>query len=129
MSFGNALAVDLSSGTGLSTQASELIGASALTTLAGVGTAQSGGKAIPKWTTNVLATTSAGQTALVLPSDAPLEVVYMVTNSTSTAALVFPPSGGSINAASQDASVSIAQNLARLFIRKSTTRWVSFLAA
>jgi hypothetical protein len=129
MSFGNALAVDLASGTGLSVQAAELIGAGALTTLAGVGTAQSGGKAIPKWTTNVLATTASGQTAFVLPSDAPLEVAYSVVNSTSDAALVFPPTSGTINAVSANGSVSIAINVARIFIRKSTNRWVSFLAA
>jgi hypothetical protein len=42
---------------------------------------------------------------------------------------VFPPSGGAINAAAGDASVSIAVNITRLFVRKSATRWVSFLAA
>lgn len=123
-----ALAVDLM-GVGLPQTQAVRLGASALTTLAGVGTAQVGGKAIPAQTNNVLATTASGQTAFVLPSDAELEVPYSVTNSTSDAALIFPPSGGAINAASADASVSIAINLTRLFIRKSATRWVSFLAA
>lgn len=124
----SALAVDLM-GVGLPQEQATRLGPSALTTIAGVGTAQSGGAAIPKWTTNVLATTAGGQTALVLPSDAELEQWYTVTNSSSTTALVFPPSGGAINAASADASVSVAQNLARIFIRKSSTRWISFLTA
>lgn len=123
-----ALAVDLM-GVGLPQEQAVRLGTSDLTTIAGVGTAQSGGAAIPAQTTNVLATTAGGQTALVLPADAELEIPYMVTNSSSTAALVYPPSGGAINAAGSNASVSIAQNLARIFIRKSATRWVSFLAA
>jgi len=122
------LAADLGQ-VGLNMQAAEVLGFSALTTIAGVGTAQSGGAAIPRYVNNVLATTSSGQTALVLPSNAPLEYPYFVTNSSSTTALVFPPSGGAINAAAGDASVNVAQNLARIFIRKSSTRWVSFLAA
>lgn len=120
------LKVDLM-GTGLPSQQAVLLGFDPLTTQAGVGTAQSG--ASPIISNNILATTTAGQTAFVLPADAVLEVPYIVTNSTATAALVFPPSGGTINAASANASVSIAQNLARMFIRKSATRWVSFLTA
>ena len=128
MSFGNALAVDLM-GVGVASEQAVRIGASQLTTLAGVGTAQSGAAAIKKGVTNILATTTTGQTAFVLPSDAELEVAYSVVNSTSDAALVFPPTSGTINAASQNASVSIAINLGRIFIRKSANRWVSFLTA
>ncbi len=123
-----ALAVDLM-GAGMPQEQAVRLGLSALTTVAGVGTAQSGAGSIKKWTTNVLATTSSGQTALVLPSDAEIGQTFLVTNSTATAALVFPPSGGAINAAGADASVSIAENLARTFTRLSSTRWVSFLAA
>jgi len=123
-----SLAVDLM-GVGLPQEQATRLGFSALTTIAGVGTAQVGAAAIPGQTNNVLATTAGGATAFVLPSDAELEVPYFVTNSSATAALIFPPSGGAINAAAADASVSIAQNLARIFIRKSATRWVSFLAA
>jgi len=99
------------------------------TTVAGVGTAQSGAGVIPTDSTGITATTASGQTALVLPSDAPLWQEYVVYNSTSTAALVFPPSGHDINAAGANASVSIAQNLSRRFIRVSATHWVSYLSA
>ncbi len=128
MSAGNGLSTDLM-GLGIPSQPATYIGASALTTIAGVGTAQSGAAAIPLGTTNVLATTAGGQTAFVLPSSMELEVAYSVTNSSSTTALVFPFSGGAINAAAGDASVNVAQNITRLFIRKSATRIVSFLAA
>lgn len=121
-----ALAVDLM-GLGLPQEQSVRLGFSDLTTLAGVGTAQSGAAAIR--VNNTLATTAGGQTAFVLPSDAELEVPYLITNSSATTALVFPPTGGTINAAAANASVSIAQNLARMFIRKTSTRWVSFLTA
>lgn len=123
-----SLATDLM-GVGMSSEQAIRLGSSALSTIAGVGTAQTGGAAIPKDVNNVLATTAGGQTALVLPSTAEIGLPYLVTNSSATAALVFPPSGGSINAAGADASVSIAENLARTFIRLSSTRWISFLAA
>lgn len=128
MSNGNGLSTDLM-GLGIPAQPATYIGSSALTTLAGVGTAQSGAKLIPQGVTNVLATTASSQTAFVLPSSMELEVAYVVTNSSSDAALVFPFSGGKINNASTDASVSISVNLARIFIRKSATRIVSFVAA
>lgn len=128
MSLGNGLSTDLM-GLGLPAQQAVYVGSGAGTTLAGVGTSQSGAAAIVKGNTNVLATTASSQTAFVLPSDMELEVAYTVTNTSSTTALVFPFSGGAINAASGDASVSIAQNLARTFIRKSATRIISFLTA
>ena len=123
-----ALAVDLM-GAAMPQEQATRLGFSATTTIAGVGTAQSGGAAIPASINNVAATTGSGQTALVLPSAAESMSCYLVRNTSSTAALVYPPSGGYINAASQNASVSIAQNLARLFIRVSTDRWISFLTA
>lgn len=123
-----SLAVDLM-GAGLPQEQATRLGFSAATTIAGVGTAQSGGAAIPAGVNNVAATTGSGQTALVLPGAAELFVPYFVRNTSSTTALVFPQSSGYINAASQNASVSIAQNLARIFYRVSTDRWISFLAA
>lgn len=97
--------------------------------LAGVGTAQSGGKAIPRDVNFVTASTDSGQTAFVLPSDAELLMPYMVYCSTATTALVFPPSGGTINAAGANTSVGIATLLARVFYKVSATHWVSLLAA
>lgn len=121
-----SLAVDLM-GVGVPQEQAARLGFSQLTTVAGVGTSQIG--AAPVRVNNVLATTAGGQTAFILPADAELEVPYLITNSTATTALVFPHVGGAINAASTDASVGIAQNLGRMFIRKTATRWASFLTA
>lgn len=121
-----ALSVDLI-GLGIDPGQAQRLGTTQITTVAGVGTAQAGAAAIR--VDNVLATTAGGATAFVLPSTASIDNEIWVTNSTATAALVFPPVGGAINAAATDASVSIAQNLARVFIRKSQTRWISFLTA
>ena len=121
-----SLATDLG-GVGMPMEQAIRLGTSALTTIAGVGTAQVGAAAITLLTNNVLATTAGGQTAFVLPSTAEIDVPYSVINSSATTAVVFPPPGGAINAAAADASVSIAVNLGRIFIRKSSTRWMSFL--
>ncbi len=123
-----ALATDLM-GVGLASEQALRLGFNNPLTVAGVGTAQSGGAAINAQSTNVVATTDTGQTAFVLPAAAELFSVYLVRNSSSTAALVFPQTSGYINAAAQNASVSIAQNVARLFIKVSADRWISFLAA
>lgn len=123
-----ALAVDLM-GVGLPQEQATRLGFTDPTTLVGVGTAQSGGKAIPGSVTNVLTTTDTGQTAFVLPSTAELFVPIFVRNPSATTALIFPQTSGYINAASQNASVSIATTLARVFYRVSTDRWISFLAA
>ena len=97
-------------------------------TIAGVGTAQSGGAAIGK-NTFVNATTSAGQTALVLPSSALIGDVIVVATTTATTALVFPQSGGAIQGGSTDASFSVATNKTAMFIKSSATAWRVILSA
>jgi hypothetical protein len=100
------------------------------TPLTGVGTAQVGGAAIKKNSTWIELATAGGQTACVLPADAEILVPYLVqVITTSTTGLVFPPSGGKINAAAADASVNVAQFLPRLFFRLTSTQWMSLLAA
>lgn len=105
-------------------------GSRAAATLVGVGTAQVGGAAIRKNATWIELTTAGGQTACVLPSNADRLVPYLVqVIATSTTGLVFPPSGGKINAAAADASVNVAQFLPRIFMRLTATQWLSLLAA
>jgi hypothetical protein len=116
-------------GIGLPAEQAARLGYGALTSITGVGTTQAGGTAISPTTNNVSTVTSGGQTAFVLPSAAELESLYFVYNPSATTALIFPQSGGKINAAATDASVSVAVNLSRIFIRKSTTVWQSILAA
>lgn len=98
--------------------------------LTAVGTAQVGAAAIKKNATWIELATAGGATACVLPSDAEILVPYLVqVITTSTTGLVFPPSGGKINAAAADASVNVAQFLPRLFFRLTATQWMSLLAA
>jgi hypothetical protein len=82
-------------------------------TVAGVGTAQVGGTALTGAINNV--TTAVGQTAVVLPANGAVGSPVTVVVSTATAALVFPPTGGSINNGSANASFSVAQNKPTLF--------------
>lgn len=98
--------------------------------LTGVGTSQVGAAAIKKNATWIELATAGGATACILPADAELLVPYLVqVITTSTTGLVFPPSGGKINAASADASVNVAQFLPRIFMRLTSTQWMSLLAA
>lgn len=80
-------------------------GVDAVTT---VGTAQVGAAALTG-AVNVL-TTAAGQTAGVLPANASFGSPILVRVNTATAALIFPPTGGSINGGAANASFSVAQN-------------------
>lgn len=94
-------------------------------TVAGVGTSQSGAAAIT--TTATLGTTAGGATAFVLPADAELWTGYFFVNTSATAALLFPPTGGAINGGSTNASISVAQNQSVLLFRTSTNAWYSVL--
>jgi len=92
-------------------------------TLAGVGTAQTGAKAI---TVNyALLTTSGGATAFVLFDSWAIGDSVTVCNTSATAALVFPNSGSAIDGGSADASVSVAQNESRTFTKTTSTTWRS----
>lgn len=77
------------------------IGVSAVT---GVGTTQSGAPTLPAGV--VVVTSTAGQTAAVLPSGSGAPVIARVTGG--TAATIFPPVGGSINGGTVNTSVSVA---------------------
>lgn len=99
------------------------------TTVAGVGTAQTGGAALPAQVKAVVGTTSSGQTAFVLSSSLGLGEPYWFHNSSATTALVYPPSGGAIQGGSTDASFSVAQNKTAIFNRRSSTAWVAVLTA
>lgn len=96
--------------------------------LSGTGTTQSGATAIGADNNGVTLTTAGGATAFVLPT-AELWRPYFLFNGSATTALIFPPSGHNINNAAANASVSIAQNLGRLFMRVGSTQWISFLTA
>jgi len=98
-----------------------------VTAKTGVGTAQATGTPI---TSNLsVLTTASGQTAFRLPSNGIGGGPYIVFNTTSDAALVFPPSGGNIQGGSTDASFSVAQNKSAMFFKNTATNWVVNLSA
>ena len=117
----NGLGSDMM-GLGMPSALANLVGESIPASVAGAGTAQSG--ATPLVGTINQVTTSAGQTAVLLPSTQPLGTSVNVYVSTATAALVFPPSGGAINEGSANASFSVAQSRVASFVRVSVTKWI-----
>lgn len=98
----------------------------------GVGTSQSSGPTLQPRSLNIL-TTASSQTACTLPSPAQGSAVgdeVIVYDNTSTAGLVFPDTGSTIdNGTATTGSVSIAQNRGRQFVRVSPTAWISFYGA
>ena len=100
-----------------------------VTTAAGAGTATATATVLKKDSTAVTVTTASGQTAVRLPSDAPLMRPYLIRNSSSDAALIFPSTGGAINGGSTDGSFSVAQNKPTIFWRFSANVWVAILSA
>jgi len=123
-----ALATDLM-GVGLQQEQAVRLGYSDATAVTAAGTTTGTATPLNGSVTNVALTTAASQTGLRLPANAELMSVYIVRNVAATAANIYPHTGGSINASAQDAAVTLAQNLARIFIRVAADRWVSFLSA
>jgi hypothetical protein len=117
----NGLGSDMM-GLGMPYALANLVGDSIPAAVAGAGTAQSG--ATPLTGTINQVTTASGQTAVLLPSTQPLGTSVNVYVSTATAALVFPPSGGSINEGAANASFSVAQSRLASFVRVSATKWL-----
>jgi hypothetical protein len=113
-------------GMGTPAGVAKLIG-NTVQTLAGVGTAQTGAKAV--LVNNALLTTSGGATAFVLSDTWAIGDEVSVYNTSATAALVYPPSGGAFDGGSTDASVSLAQNVGRTFIKTTSTAWRSTTGA
>jgi hypothetical protein len=83
-------------------------GSASTTAVTGVGTAQVGAAALTG-AFNIV-TTASGQTAVVLPANYPAYTPLIVRVTSATAGLVFPPTGGTINGGSANASLSVAQN-------------------
>lgn len=124
-----ALSTDLM-GLGTAAAAAGRIGHPPKTTLAGVGTSQTGAAVI--LTTNTVGTTTGGQTAFILPAASTAPAVakeYYFVNKSSTAALVFPPSDGGTLNGSTSASVSCAQYKLTIFWQASGGEWYADISA
>ena len=121
-----ALRSDLN-GLGLPTPLAALMGDEPLTAVTCVGTAQVGAAGLVLGYNNLV--TSVGQTACVMPSTMAVGERLVLFNTTATAALLFPVSGGNINAAGANASVSIAQNKPTIVERISATAVIALIGA
>ncbi len=112
-------------GAGLAPEQAIRLGYSALTSITTAGTTQGTATAIPKIVNNALLVTAGSQTGAILPSTAEMMVPYVVTNSTATTGVVYPPTSGTINSGAANAGVNISQNESVTFIRLSTNRWIA----
>lgn len=115
-------------GAGLYPLQAELLGY-VIETTAGVGTTQAAGAIIGPEKLMTRGTTAGGATAFTLSASMPLASPFYFTNTTATAALLFPPTSGIINGGSANASVSVPQNMTLTIIRHSTTAFVVTLSA
>lgn len=108
-------------GVGIPSAPAERIGYSNLTSITGVGTIQATAADIRESITAVSTVTSSGQTAFKLPAAAELFRPYFVYNPSATAAIVYPPTSGSIAGA---ASLSLVQGQYAWFQRITSTLWI-----
>lgn len=97
------------------------------TTKAGVGTAQA--TATPITSNFTIATTAVGQTAFRLGTFPGGAGPFMFVNTTATAALVFPPTGGTVQGGAANASFSVAQNKPVMFYTTGGGNWYANLSA
>ena len=97
--------------------------------ITGAGTAQGGSSPTVYAGDMAFLTTAASQTACTLDSSFPVGGEADVYNITSTARLLFPPTGCTIDNGSSNASVSIAQNRGRRIFRRSPTQFITFYGA
>jgi hypothetical protein len=88
----------------------------------GVGIVQVG--ATPITTNFTVLTASGGATAFILPPAPVGAGPYVVANPSGTAALIFPPVGGTVNGG---ASLSVGSNLAAMLWKSSPTAWVAII--
>ena len=130
----SAITTDLM-GSGMPAAQATLLGLLPAATIAGSGTAQKTDSAAIT-ASNLLpnqgivnATTSGGATALQIPSTMKLGACIVLNNTSSTAALLYPPASGTINGGSADASVSIAQNKPTLVFRLTTVIFIAVIGA
>lgn len=92
------------------------------------GTTQGAGVSVGAYSSYLL-TTSAGQTAATIAAAMPIGAAMEAYCITATTALLFPPSGCTIDQGSANASVNIAQNKGRIIRRTGATTFHTILSA
>lgn len=110
-------------GVGFAPIAALAMGGSNVRTLDGVGIGQSGARDMGSADV-ILGTTTAGQTAFLLP-DMNVGETIVFYNTSSTAALLFPPTGAQINALGANNSFSAAQNRSVMVMRVAADRFLT----
>jgi hypothetical protein len=115
-------------GVGMSPELAKRLGAGVATVVA-AGTTQGAATALSTLNRVVNLTTASSEDSVVLPSGAELLDMFVVHNPSSTTANIFPPSSGTIDSGSANAAVTLAQYKTRIFIRVTSTNWVSILTA
>lgn len=68
-------------------------------------------------------------TALLLPSDRALSDLLIIINSAGAALSVFPPEGGTIGAAAENAATSLADGKTAIFVSLGSGNWAALLSA
>ncbi len=116
---------DSLTGLGVPAQLAAVLGAQPKV-VAGAGTTQ--GTATTLVSRGAEVTAAASQTGVIPPSDAPIMTPYALTNSSSTTAVVYVPSGHYLNS-SQNASVNLAQNKGLYLWQYKSKYWTYILTA
>ena len=93
---------------------------SVATGITAAGTTQGGGTALTK-EVNIVSTVSAGATGVVLPT-AVAGMIVTVTNTTANSMIVYPASGGQINALGTNAGFTMGTTTIQ-FVAPTTTQW------
>lgn len=88
------------------------------------GTAQGTATAIKREPSIVNVTAASSQTGAILPSDAPIGKPYYVNSVGGTAAVIYAPSGQTLNGTSNGGATFSAAVGTLIFIRISVTAWV-----
>lgn len=122
-------------GAGMPSALATLVGFLPAQTIAGAGTAQktdsaaiAAGNLLPEQgIANV--TTDTGETAVQIPSTMPLGASIVINVTSSTTAVVFPPTSGTINGGSANAKVDVAQNKPTIIIRLTSVIFVAIIGA
>jgi hypothetical protein len=111
---------------GLSAEAAKATNGQFVNLPAGVGTTQAGATAV-SGDVNVIVTSSAGNTAFVLPNDAIASdnVDIMALTTISASALIFPPLGGTINGGGANASITMAAGTSATFWCTANLTWIT----
>ena len=115
-------------GSGMSSQLATQLG-EVIVSATGVGTVQGGSSPIARGGQVVLFTTAASNTAITLDAAIAVGDVVEISTITATTALVYPPTGGTIDQGAANASTSVAQNKTRRIRRVSPTAFTSMLGA